>query len=135
MLATQDIDWLNNRHDWVGLKSIISMTSTRENKSTGDISQETRYFISSLEASKTQQIANAIRSHWSVENKLHWSLDVSFDEDRNRTRVGNSAENLSIVRHVALNLLKKDNSKIGIKTKRMKASWDEKFLLKLIGQF
>ena len=68
-----------------------------------------------------------------MENKLHWSLDVSFDEDRNR--VGNSAENLSIVRHVALNLLKKDNSKIGIKTKRMKAGWDEKFLLKLIGQF
>ena len=68
-----------------------------------------------------------------MENKLRWSLDVSFDEDRNR--VGNSAENLSIVRHVALNLLKKDNSKIGIKTKRMKAGWDEKFLLKLIGQF
>ena len=68
-----------------------------------------------------------------MENKLHWSLDVSFDEDRNTTRVGNSAENLSMVRHMALNLLKKDNSKICIKTKRMKAGWDEKFLLKLIG--
>ena len=67
-----------------------------------------------------------------MENKLHWSLDVSFDEDRNR--VGNSAENLSIVRHVALNLLKKDNSKIGIKTKRMKAGWDEKFLLNVVVQ-
>ena len=94
-----------------------------------------KYVIMCWDWYKTQQIANTIRSHWSVENKLHRSLDVSFDEDRNRTRVGNSAENLSIVRHVALNLLKKDSSKIGIKTKRMKAGWDEKFLLKLIGQF
>lgn len=135
MLATSDIDWLNDRHDWTGLKSIIAMTSTRESKSNGDISQETRYFISSLDASKTQLIANAIRSHWAVENKLHWSLDVSFDEDKNRSRVGNSAENLSIVRHAALNMLKKNDSKVGIKTKRMKAGWNEKFLLKLIQQF
>lgn len=115
MIATSNIDWLTDRHDWIGLKSIISMTSIRENKSTGGFSQETRYFISSIDADKTQQIASAIRSHWSVENKLHWSLDVSFDEDedKNRTRTENNAENLSIVRHTALNILKKDNSKIG----------------------
>lgn len=135
VIATSDIGWLKSRHDWIGLKSIIAITSTRQNKSSGDISEEIRYFISSIDAKKIQQIAKAIRSHWSVENKLHWSLDVSFDEDSNRTRVGNSAANLSIVRHAALNLVKNDKSKIGIKTKRMKAGWDEKFMLKLIGQF
>ena len=84
------------------------------------IDQQADYVLS-LKGNQSSLHQDAIRSHWSVENKLHWSLDVSFDEDRNTTRVGNSAENLSIVRHVALNLLKKDNSKICIKTKRMKA--------------
>ena len=135
VIATSNIDWLINRHNWVGLKSIVAITSTRENKSSGDISQETRYFITSLESDNIEKIANAIRSHWSVENKLHWSLDVSFNEDLNRTRVGNAAQNLSIIRHTALNLIKKDTSKIGIKTKRMKAGWDEKFMLKIIGGF
>lgn len=135
VIATSDIDWLKSRHEWAGLKTIVAITSTREIKSSEDISQETRYFISSIDAKQISKIANAIRSHWSVENKLHWSLDVSFDEDNNRTRVGNGAENLSIIRHVALNLVKKDSSKIGVKTKRMKAGWDEKFMLKLIGQF
>jgi len=135
VIATSDIDWLKNRHEWIGLKTIVAVTSTREIKSSGDILQETRYFISSIDAKQTTKIANAIRSHWSVENKLHWSLDVSFNEDNNRTRVGKGAENLSIIRHTALNLLKKDTSKIGIKTKRMKAGWDERFMLKLIGQF
>jgi predicted transposase YbfD/YdcC len=135
VIATSDIDWLKDRHDWVGLKTIVAITSTREIKSSGDISQETRYFISSIDANNIERIADAIRSHWSIENKLHWSLDVSFSEDSNRTRVGNGAENLSIVRHTALNILKEDKSQMGIKTKRMKAGWDEKFMLKLIGQF
>lgn len=126
---------MKDRHDWVGLKTIVAITSTREIKSSGDISQETRYFISSIDANNIERIADAIRSHWSIENKLHWSLDVSFSEDSNRTRVGNGAENLSIVRHTALNILKEDKSQMGIKTKRMKAGWDEKFMLKLIGQF
>ena len=135
VVTTSDIDWLKDRHDWVGLKTIVAITSIREIKSSHNISQETRYFISSIDAKNIEQIAGAIRSHWSVENKLHWSLDVSFNEDDNRTRTGNSAENLSIVRHTAVNMLKKDDSKVGIKTKRMKAGWDEKFMLKLIGKF
>ncbi|AXH30678.1 MULTISPECIES: transposase family protein [Francisella] len=66
-----------------------------------------------------------MRSHWSIENKLHWSLDVSFDEDKNRTRVENSATNFSVIRQIALNLLKKEkSSKVDIETKRMKTGWD-----------
>ena len=117
------------------IRKYSRITSTRQNKSSGDVSQETRYFITSISADNLDKIANAIRSHWAVENKLHWSLDVSFGEDLNRTRTGNAAQNLSTIRHTALNLIKKDTSKIGITTKRMKAGWDEKFMLKLIGQF
>ena len=135
VVTTSDIDWLKDRHDWVGLKTIVAITSIREIKSSHNISQETRYFISSIDAKNIEQIAGAIRSHWSVENKLHWSLDVSFNEDDNRTRTGNSAENLSIVRHTAVNMLKKDDSKVGIKTKRMKAGWDENLCLNLLENF
>ncbi|QIV96827.1 ISAs1 family transposase [Allofrancisella inopinata] len=95
--ATSDIDWLTKRHNWEGLKTIVAVKSIRQIKSTGESSCETRYFISYVDADNIETIAKAIRSHWSVENKLHWLLDVSFDEDRNRTRVDNSASNLAII--------------------------------------
>ena len=95
---------------------------------------ETRYFISSLEGSDPARLGKAVRAHWSVENNLHWVLDVAFDEDRNRTRVGNSAANLAVVRHMALNLIKNEkSSKVGVKTKRAKAGWDNNFLLRVLG--
>lgn len=134
--ATSDIDWLKERHDWQGLQTIVAVNSIRQIKANGKKSSETRYFISSIHADEVEKIAKAIRSHWSIENKLHWSLDVSFDEDKNRTRVENSAANLSVIRQIALNLLKKEkSSKVGIETKRMKAGWDNKYLLKIIGNF
>ena len=133
--ASGDIDWLRARHPhWTALKSIIAVESERH---IGDERQrETRYFISSLSAASPEKLGQVIRAHWSVENSLHWVLDVSFDEDRNRTRQGNSAANLAIVRHLALNLLKHEKSlKVGIKTKRARAGWDHDYLLKIMTQF
>jgi len=78
-------------------------------------------------------LGHVIRSHWGIENKLHWVLDCAFNEDQSRARVGNSAENLAVIRHTALNILKSDKSlKTGIKTKRLNAGWDEPYLLRLI---
>ena len=130
--ATNKIDWLKENHSWDGLKSIIAVTATRETKT--KVTEETRYFISSLSADNPKQLEHAIRAHWAVENNLHWVLDMAFDEDSNRTRQGYSASNLAIIRHIALNLIKKEkSSKVGIKTKRLKAGWSNEYLLKIIG--
>lgn len=131
--VSDNIDWLQARHPhWSGLKSIIAVTATRELKDKTET--ETRYFISSLDGSDPARLGRAVRAHWSVENNLHWVLDVAFDEDSNRTRSGNSAANLAIVRHIALNLIKgESSSKVGVKTKRAKAGWSTDYLLKILG--
>ncbi|MBD9359444.1 ISAs1 family transposase [Methylomonas fluvii] len=129
--ATDDIGWLRERHDWPGLNSILAVTLRQESGQT--IREDTRYFISSLKADDHRHLANAVRAHWSIENNLHWVLDVAFDEDRNRTRQGHSAANLAVIRHIALNLLKNETSrKVGIKVKRKRAGWDNDYLLRLI---
>ena len=128
---SDDIDWLNERHNWPGLQSIIAVTSKRE---TADkVTEETRYFVSSMSTHDPDKLAHSIRAHWAIENNLHWVLDVAFDEDRNRTRKGHSAANLAIIRHIALNLIKKEKtSKVGVKTKRLKAGWNNDYLLRVI---
>ena len=117
---------MNNTEDWEGLKSIVRIESTREIN--GVKGEETRYYISSLKTS-AEKMNGYVREHWCVENKLHWSLDVSFKEDANRTRTDNSAENLSIIRRVGLNLLKTDTTrKVGIAAKRKTAGWNTEYL-------
>lgn len=75
----------------------------------------------------------AIRSHWHVENKLHWQLDVSFNEDQNRLRSGFAAQNIALINKIALNLLKNEKTvKVGIKSKRLKAGWDNAYLMKVL---
>ncbi len=96
------------------------------------VSVETRYYISSLE-SDAQQFLRATRNHWGIENRVHWVLDVSFREDESRVRTGNAPENLAIVRHMALNLLRQDRtSKASIKAKRKLAGWDNDYLLSIL---
>ena len=116
--------------NWDGLKSIVRIESKREiNKK---ISEETRYYVCSLDT-KAGVMNTHVRNHWCVENNLHWSLDVGFNEDKNRTRTDNSAENLSIVRRIALNLLKNDKTmNVGIAAKRKAAGWNTKYLEKLL---
>lgn len=124
-----DIQWLIDRHEqWPGLKSIIEVESTRLIR--GEISQEKRYYISSLPADP-QQIAQAIRQHWGIENQLHWVLDMSFGDDQSRIRKGNAPMNMAIIKKTALNLLnlvKKDHPRTSLKRMRKLAGWDDEFL-------
>jgi len=129
---TTDIRWLTKRHPrWKSIKGIAIVDSTREVQ--GKVSREQRLYITSHEDKDADFIANAIRSHWFVENKLHWQLDVSFNEDKNRSRSGYAAENFSMMNKIALNLLKNEKSvKVGVKTKRLKAGWDEAYMMKVL---
>ena len=81
--------------------------------------------------SNAEQIASGIRKHWGIENKVHWVLDVAFSEDLSRKRAGNAAQNFSSINRIALNLLKKDNARVGIKSRRKMAGWGNEYLLKL----
>lgn len=123
-------DYIRHYEGWVDLKSIVRVK--RERRLTDKIQQETAYYISSLDAD-AQNILDATRSHWSIENSLHWVMDVTFREDEMRTRKGNSSQNLVVLRHIALNILKKDPSKGSLKQKRYKAALDHTFLEKLLG--
>lgn len=99
----------------------------------GKTSTERRYYISSLPLD-IERFARAVRGHWSIENKLHWIMDVRFGEDQSRARNGCAAENLATLRRLALNLLKSEKTKKrGIRGKQNNASWDHAYLLKLLG--
>lgn len=116
---------------WKNLASIVKITSTREVNNIK--TEETRWFISSLNVS-AQIMNNCIRKHWQVENCLHWTLDVTFREDHQRKRNANAAQNFAIIQKIALNLVKSDKANKGsLKTKRLRAGWDEKYLLFLLG--
>jgi predicted transposase YbfD/YdcC len=114
-------------------KSIIKVESIREFKHSDKPTENfTRYYISSL-LSGAKDLQRAIRLHWGIENKLHWVLDVAFCEDASRKRIGNAAQNFSVLSKIALNLLKKDTStKQGIKGKRLKAAYDHEYLIKIL---
>jgi hypothetical protein len=94
---------------------------------------EKRYYISSLPAS-AEKVAHAIRKHWGIENQAHWILDVAYREDEQNADAGNIAENMSLARRIALNLLKQEKTaKCGMEIKRQMAGWDNEYLLKVIG--
>lgn len=130
--CTSDLDWFDGSSEWPGLRSIAMVESKRtiQNKT----SIERRYFISSLAGDNAKEFAKAIRGHWGIENNLHWILDVAFREDDCRVRKDHAPQNFSMLRHIAINLLKQEKSaKIGIKNKRLKSGWDERYLLKILG--
>ena len=90
------------------------------------------YYIFSFRGDASA-LLKATRSHWGIENSLHWVLDMAFDEDHSRVRTGNADQNLAVIRHMALNMLKQETTaKVGIKAKRKKAGWDYDYLLKVI---
>ena len=126
-----ELDWFADRPKWEGLKSLGMVESVREVD--GQTSVERRYFLSSLPLG-VQTFARAVRSHWGVENKLHWVMDVCFREDQSRARAGYAAENLATLRRLALNLLKRDQTKKrGIRGKQLNAGWDHAYLARLLG--
>lgn len=131
-LADAELDYLVQKPQWKGLKTVVMLQ--RERKIEGQTSSETHYYISSLDPDATKLLA-AIRTHWTVENHLHWVLDVAFDEDACRIRKDYAPQNFSLLRHVALNLLGQDKTtKAGIAAKRKKAGWDDAYLLRILSQ-
>lgn len=133
--VADDIGWLQDLHPlWEGLRSIAAVTSTRTNKKTGETSTETRFYISSLTADP-DILLDATRSHWSIENRVHWVLDVIFREDLCRTRKDYAALNLALVRKIVLNLLRQDSScRLPLKRKRLRASLDPSYRAALINR-
>ena len=123
-----DIDWLWQKADWKGLFA-IGMVKSRVLRA-GKLCEETRYYITSL--TDVETFAKAVRAHWGIENSLHWCLDVIFNEDANRTRKDNSAENFSVIRRIALNILKKFPLKMSLNRKRRKCHYDADFMAEVL---
>ena len=128
----EHISYFNECGEWANLKSVVMVESVRVVD--GETTRRRRYYISSL-PDDANRLLEAVRGHWEIENCVHWSLDVSFGEDASRVRKGNSAEALSVIRRMALNLLKQESSlKVGIAAKRKRAGWDQNYLLKVLAQ-
>lgn len=129
--ATEEIDWFAERKLWAGLKSLIRVRCQR---TVGEeTSVEDRYYISTLSVDDPEKLLSYIRGHWSVENKLHWSLDISFADDDRRHRRGYAAENASRLARLALNLLKAEKTqKASLRAKRKLCGWDHDYLLKVL---
>lgn len=127
-----DFKHLENIEKWCNLKAIVRVQSEREFKRTGEKETAERFYITSLNQS-AEKFQYIIRNHWAIENKLHWCLDVAFGEDLNRKRTGNASQNFSLINKIALNLAKQEKScKRGIKAKRLKAGWDNDYLIRLL---
>jgi predicted transposase YbfD/YdcC len=125
------LDWFEDREQWEGLKTIGLVEAQREVG--GKKTVERRYYLSSLPLG-VEIFAKAVRGHWSVENSLHWVLDVQRGEDDSRARTGHAAENLATLRRLALNLLKREaTKKRGIHGKQLNAGWDHAYWLRLLG--
>src|SRR5664280_1680168 len=127
-----DLSLIEKASEWASLQGVVRIEAERYHKATGKTETETRYYITSLKPDAAR-LNRAIRQHWGIENKLHWVLDVGFGEDLDRKRAGHAAQNFSVLNRIALNLLKQDTtSKRGIHGKRLKAGWDNDYLLQLL---
>jgi len=124
------IGTIRGMETWPQLQSIAMVTSERHLE--GKVERESRYFITSL-GCDAKQVLDAVRTHWQVENSLHWVLDVAFREDDSRIRKDHAAENMVVIRHIALNLLRQERTaKRSIRGKRLKAGWDEGYLMTIL---
>jgi len=127
--AIHDVAWLKARHDWPGLQGVIMVESTREIGE--NIERETRFYITSL-VLVANQLGPVIRSHWTVENSLHWVMDMIFRDDECRVRTDNAPANFTTIKHIGHNLIRKAPGKDSMRLKRKVAAWDDDFLASLI---
>jgi predicted transposase YbfD/YdcC len=132
-----DVDWLQDNHEWPGLKSVVMVESQREMPATAKdpakIERETRFYITSL-VWLASQIAPAVRSHWMIENGLHWLMDTMFRDDECRVRTDHAPANFTTIKHMALNLIRRKASgkKDSLRVRRKVASWDDDYLASLV---
>jgi predicted transposase YbfD/YdcC len=130
------VDWIASERSYPGAPrfpklTTIAMVESRIERGE-KIETERRSYISSR-ALSAQAFADAVRSHWAIENNLHWTLDVTFKEDQSRLRAGHGARNMAVIRHFALNLVRQTKDKRSIKRRRKRASWDPQYLLQILG--
>ena len=119
-------------HNWPGLTAIGKVVRLRETAT--QTTTETAYYLLST-ALSGERFNEVVRSHWGVENRLHWRLDVVMNEDQDRTRLGHGPNNLAILRHMALNVMQKDPTKGSLRGKFKRAGWDDAYLTKLLALF
>jgi len=124
-----DVNWLQQRHDWPGLKGVAMVESSRE--ISGKIERETRYYIMSM-VRAAALLGPVIRSHWAIENSLHWVMDMVFRDDESRVRTDHAPANFTTIKHMALNLLRRPPGKQSLRGRRKAASWDDDFLASLL---
>jgi predicted transposase YbfD/YdcC len=124
-----DVAWLQKRHDWPGLKAVVIVESRRE--TAGKIEQETRFYITSL-GLLAHLLGPIIRSHWAIENSLHWVMDMIFRDDECRVRTDHAPANFATFKHMAHNLIRKAPGRASLRLKRKAAGWDDEFLAGLI---
>ena len=120
------------QHDWPGLAAIAKVERIREGSE--KTTHETAYYLLSTGLSG-ERFLEVVRSHWGVENRLHWRLDVVMNEDQDRTRMDNAPYNLAILRHMAINVMQKDTAKGSLRGKFKRAGWDDAYLTSLLALF
>lgn len=125
----KNLEFIENVFDWKGIKTVIMIHAQREIKD--KIQEEYRFYLSSKDQD-AKYFNQRIREHWSIENQLHWHLDISFDEDKCRTKMGNGCENHNTLRKMALQMLQQQKDKHSIKERRKKAGWNDHYLLNII---
>jgi predicted transposase YbfD/YdcC len=128
-----DLAWLQEQHHWPGLAGIGKITATREDKASGTVQIQDRYYLLSR-IMPAQEFLDTVRAHWTIENSLHWVLDVVMREDHARARKDHAPANLAILRRLALNTIKRNQDKGSSRLKFKRAGWDDRFLRKLIAQ-
>jgi predicted transposase YbfD/YdcC len=125
---------LRHKNNWMSLNAIVRVTAERTTKTTGVMSQQTRYYICSLKEPSAERMQAAVRAHWSIENSLHYVIDMAMREDESRIRTDHAPANMAVLRHIALNLIRSDKTrKVGIKISQHKAGWSTAYMEKLLG--
>jgi predicted transposase YbfD/YdcC len=128
-IVIHDVGWLQERHNWPGLQAVVMVESRREIQ--GKIEQETRFYITSL-VMIAALLGPVIRSHWAIENSLHWVMDMVFRDDECRVRTEHAPANFTTIKHMAHNLIRKAPGKDSLRLKRKVAAWDDDFLASIV---
>jgi len=130
--VSTEIGWLQKQHQWPGLKAIGKVERVRQTAE--KTTTETAYYLLSSKLTP-ERFNEVVRQHWSIENSLHWRLDVVMNEDQDRTRAGNGAHNLAVLRHMAINAMQKEGSKGSLRGKLKRAGWNDDFLCRILEMF